>query len=371
MKALILYDRACGISINSRRRRCWQLIGLKGDNEIKKEKQRFVRFFASVYTVGHGWTGALGTGRLDQEISGHFDEEEDLHENAQSGTLPIKIYDGTIKSCSVGWAHTGIVVEPGYEYDDNYATMTNHNQYAGTVSSVAQYNNEHDLTLRAKRQNHVLVTGRAQDFQNLFRLQRLPKFARDYAVKQALQTARAQTDIDLPLFDFTRVISYFTDLMNVTSKDDWDAARRLSSLANFTRVDEMYIECKFYDDDPTKDMATTPLLSSGTEDDAADDKDEPIEVFCSAGVTTILMKSGCLYSMGVNIYGQCGVGYTSNNVWFPERVPGLSTEPAPPLRTMLQQSYPITSVALGLQRKCFFAVMFTAFCDLMLCCNRF
>ena len=33
----------------------------------------------AVYSVGEGWTGALGTGHLDLHVPGHFDDE--LHED--------------------------------------------------------------------------------------------------------------------------------------------------------------------------------------------------------------------------------------------------------------------------------------------------
>ena len=47
----------------------------------------------------------------------------------------------------------------------------------------------------------------------------------------------------------------------------------------------------------------------------------------SAGLTAIIGRTnGTLYTFGVNTYGQCGVGESSNTIWSPQYVMGLSSE---------------------------------------------
>jgi hypothetical protein len=50
----------------------------------------------------------------------------------------------------------------------------------------------------------------------------------------------------------------------------------------------------------------------------------------------------------LNDFGQCGVGYSSNNVWRPTKVTGLSTEFSYGPRELLIQSNPIVQVSMGL-----------------------
>ena len=63
-----------------------------------------------------------------------------------------------------------------------------------------------------------------------------------------------------------------------------------------------------------------------------------------------MTADGVVYAFGLNGMGQCGFGHTSNNVWKPKSVTGLSSEFATGKRVDLPQSYPIQQTALGLQR---------------------
>ena len=48
-------------------------------------------------------------------------------------------------------------------------------------------------------------------------------------------------------------------------------------------------------------------------------------VSCGGGLTVVLAQSGRVYCMGLNDYGQCGVGKPSDHVWdFKEAVQGPS-----------------------------------------------
>ena len=70
----------------------------------------------------------------------------------------------------------------------------------------------------------------------------------------------------------------------------------------------------------------------------------------SAGFSTVLGASGTIYSFGVNSRGQCGVGTTSNNIWTPQPVVGLSTASKSKTSSkVIEQEDPIASISLGLQ----------------------
>jgi hypothetical protein len=240
----------------------------------------------TVYGIGEGWTGALGTGRLDQVIEGHNDE---LTDNAEH---PVEMYSTgfSVISCSVGWGHTALIV--------------------------------HDSTTTTKNEkNKLLVTGRPHDFQALLRLRRLPSWLRDYIVERTYTTTRlSKGNKSLHPVDLIgRILSFLSDQF-IADVEDWETAAMHSFLKSFTE------------------------LSIPTDD-------SPVSVRCSAGLSAVLSESGKLYTFGLNGHGQCGLGYQSTNVWKPGSVTGLSTEFATGKRSELEQSHPIVSVALGLQRE--------------------
>lgn len=277
----------------------------------------------AVYAVGEGWTGALGTGRLDDSIPGHFDDEEGGFEYAYAGNeqqqpqqqhpSPYCMYDGPVLACSVGWAHTVIITAPSSDNDDDAST------------------------------SKLLVTGRPHDFAALLRLNRLPKFMRDYSVRRTADNCLTGDDpsrqkhylgiID-PGFWVGILTTWLIKTFQNNDKDDknasndpraseqehWEMARRYSSLTKLTEI----------------------KLPAG---------DSPVQVACSAGWTACLGASGKVYTFGLNNFGQCGVGYSSNNVWEPTAVTGLSTEHSfgESPRHELAQTFPMKAVATGLQ----------------------
>ena len=113
-----------------------------------------------------------------------------------------------------------------------------------------------------------------------------------------------------------RAVTYLAGVFQAGGGDqDWEAAREQSSLIVPTAID-------------------LPA-------DAA-------QVSCSAGFTAVTTADGAVYAFGLNGMGQCGVGHTSNNVWKPTPVTGLSGEFAPGKRVDVPQSHPIQQTALGL-----------------------
>ena len=202
----------------------------------------------AVYAMGEGWTGALGTGSLDQIIPGHEDEE--------SSEAPVLVYPGPVKSVAAGWGHSAVV------------------------------------TLEGK----LLVCGRPHDFSTLLRLKRMPVMLRQFALARSLKTNETEDTLS------GRFISW------MVGSDDgpdgpWKDARRNSILQEYCVVE-------------------MPEKASS--------------VVASAGLTAVLTETGRLYTFGLNHYGQCGIGKSSNNVWTPEPV-------------LFAKEVFITSVALGLQ----------------------
>lgn len=247
---------------------------------------RTTRNFA-VYAVGDGWTGALGTGRFDQHVVGHDDDDE-YTTDYDDQALPVKIYDAPVHAVSTGWGHTAIIPAD---------------------------------------QSAVLIAGRPHDFSALLRLHRLPPVLRDYMIQQTLAglpstTSGASAD-NLrmhPAALVGRFVTWLSEIFQTPQQErEWAIGARFSILPTFTPLE-------------------------------LPDSDTPVSVKCSAGLTAIVGASGKLYTFGLNGFGQCGVGRTSNNVWQPTAVTGLSKEfAAQGPRSEMPQSHPIQSVAVGLQ----------------------
>lgn len=239
----------------------------------------------AVYAVGEGWTGALGIGSFSEDVPGHYDDEEESF--ATQNLKPM--YTGKVHSVAAGWGHTAVITQ--------------------------------DLEL--------LLTGRPHDFSALLRLKRLPKMIRDYSVRQTVEStaldspAMKKESRGIDLFNPTEMVgSLVTWLSDSLSPDtkDWETARSQSILSALTSVEV-----------------------------AEGNVHQPVAVACSAGFSAFITKEGHLYAFGLNGYGQCGSGYTVNNIWHPTRVTGLSSDFANVPRAQMEQSFPITQVELGLQ----------------------
>lgn len=287
-------------SIVSNRKRCWNTIGTFGFT------QHFVRTFATVYGVGEEWTGALGTGRLDECIIGHFDEEEGLE--SLSGTLPTKIYEGNVAACSVGWGHTALIT-----------TATNDED--------------------SRNCSQILMTGRPHEFSELLRIYRLPKLIRDYAARQTMKSASSGPYADEYSLNPADLVGRFVGMLSdsvTPGVENWEKARGQSAMAVFTPIE--------------------PFLDNSNEDGSesntnGDTNEGIVDVVCSAGFSAFRSNKGSIYSFGLNGYGQCGIGFSSSNVWTPAKVRGLSSENVDYPREYLKQTFPVAKASLGLQRK--------------------
>ncbi|CAB9497614.1 regulator of chromosome condensation [Seminavis robusta] len=234
----------------------------------------------SVYAMGHGWTGALGTGRFDDHIKGHDDEEDP--------DPPTLLYKGDVLSAAAGWGHTALV------------------------------------TNESNGRQRLLMCGRPHDLQAILRLNRFPAWLRHKAVHYSHSYKEDERSI------------------NVTAL----AGRFIQWALN--EQTQRQIE-----QDPTMrlwELAKTYSILSELEEVEMPNYDAPLSVVASAGLTAVLGQvGGTLYTMGLNNRGQCGIGYSSNNVWVPQQVMGLSDDYATHGREYLYQAFPVSQVALGLQ----------------------
>lgn len=169
---------------------------VRGARSVDRQLQQ-QRSFA-VFAVGEGWTGALGTGRFDETIAGH-DDEEDVTD------VPVLLYNGKepVSSLSLGWGHTALIVN-----------------------------------------QQLLLTGRPHDFSSLLRLRRLPRWMRIYSAQQTFRSSRDDLVGQASGYDPTslvgRVISWLmqegASSDYVSAQSDWDAARQLSFLPSLTEL---------------------------------------------------------------------------------------------------------------------------------------
>mmetsp|Transcript_30589 Transcript_30589/g.46325 ORF Transcript_30589/g.46325 Transcript_30589/m.46325 type:complete len:481 (+) Transcript_30589:152-1594(+) len=146
------------------------------------------RFFA-VYTIGDGWTGALGTGSLDSFAAGHHDEDEP--------DKPFLIYDGPVNAASAGWGHTAFTSN-----------------------------------------GSLFVSGRTHDLTTLLRLRRLPSFLRMYAVNSIIKKHREDADDEMN--NSTSISD--TIISMLIQKDEerekgWKLEKQLSVTSSPTKVD--------------------------------------------------------------------------------------------------------------------------------------
>jgi Regulator of chromosome condensation (RCC1) repeat len=322
-----------------------------------------------VYAMGEGWTGALGTGRFDQIIPGHLDDDD--HDGQELNPLVV-LFDSSanstndplqqqkLLSCAVGWGHTALLVE----------SKISHSIDGGTLNGVQQQQNSNVPALSPEgfsTSTQLMLTGRPHEFASLLRLKRMPLRMRRYVTNVTYRTIlRAKITEKMieendpnkdviglnPIDIVGHTLTYLSELFgDPKTKQNWSVARDQSFLLEPTKVPLPF---------NTSSSTDTPSSALQVQTDLCDldptepiPNDIPVHVTCSAGITAVTTALGCVYTFGLNGIGQCGIGNPSNNVWEPKRVTGLSREfCATGYRaTGLPQSYPIQQTVLGLQRK--------------------
>jgi Regulator of chromosome condensation (RCC1) repeat len=324
-----------------------------------------------VYAMGEGWTGALGTGRLDQRVPGHLDDDDD-DPNEQGLNPPVVLFDSSVSnmqnplqqqrllSCAVGWGHTALLVESKIPHSVSNEML---NGVQHQLNSNVPALSPEDFTTSTQ----LLVTGRPHEFASLLRLKRMPQAMRQYVTDMTYRTIlRAKITEKMieendpnknviglnPIDIIGRMLTYLSkEFGDPKTNPNWSVARDQSFLLEPTKVPLPFNSSSSSTDTPSSALQVqTELWDLDPTEPIPNDI--PVHVTCSAGITAFTTTMGCVYTFGLNAIGQCGIGKTSNNVWEPSRVTGLSREfCARGYRaTDLPQSYPIQQTALGLQR---------------------
>jgi hypothetical protein len=199
-----------------------------------------------VYAVGEGWTGALGTGRIDQMVLGHNDDDNDPYDasyrrnttpsttgseqqraswwtifSTKPSTTPVILYDTSSSlsssssegksndttskrfvSCAVGWGHTALIIEESTmknhnsnnhrtdAMDKNIPTGTSNNSEDGVKWVPTQQPTPTQTTPNSTTNTQLLLTGRPHEFASLLRLQRLPRTIRNWMTYHTYNTIR-------------------------------------------------------------------------------------------------------------------------------------------------------------------------------------
>eukprot|EP00934_Nitzschia_sp_Nitz4_P008969 Nitzschia sp. Nitz4//scaffold255_size41878//27289//28665//NITZ4_007408-RA/size41878-processed-gene-0.64-mRNA-1//-1//CDS//3329544380//8959//frame0 len=224
----------------------------------------------AVYAVGEGWTGALTREHILDTIPGHYDE--DTSGMDASVKSPVLIYPhDNVKSVKAGWGFSAIL----------------------------------------DTQGQVQLVGRPQDLINLFRMNRMPSW-----VRRSISQHVDPTETTMVGSAISSLIGFAT---GGDEKDEWEAARQLSLLHDWTPVDISKLGDSFME-----------------------------QIDTSAGFLGMVGKTGTLYTMGVNNRGQCGTGKVTNNVWTPEAIQGIAA-PGKQIHAQSEQEEPVVQVSLGFQ----------------------
>ena len=257
------------------------------DSSSNKKEERLR---CEVLAMGENWTGAFGTGQLDQAIRGHDDEVDHV-------PAPFSVFEGDLA------AHRGTSF---MDYDDNMDDEPNTGQGTRNRSMTPTHG---DLPSVSAGWGHsaicagdqLLLAGQPHDWFKLLRYKRLPSFLARLATQfegipkttfgQALSSLmRQQTDnekLEKSLLPVPAPENVPMEIQKVdATRQQWHLAEYFSFMNQWTDV---------------------PL------------PEPPLKVQCSAGLSAVLGVSGRLYSFGQNHWGQCGTGIiTCSNLWAPE-----------------------------------------------------
>jgi alpha-tubulin suppressor-like RCC1 family protein len=250
----------------------------------------------AIYAVGEGWTGALTREHILKTISGQHDEEATNYDksNEKTSNLPVVIYPyDDIQQATAGWG----------------------------VSAFLD------------TQGSFRIVGRPHDLVSLLRMNRMPPWLQRWINRNH------DTSLTTPVGSMiSNLIGWATGSLSdiPEEKETWRIAEKFSLLDDWTKVDN------------------NSMNKLGSKGGKADTRIK--QVACGPGFLAFVEESGALYTMGVNNRGQCGTGTTSNNIWIPEPVRGLSMTTLPigggdkiSDKIASEQDQPIVQVALGFQ----------------------
>jgi len=261
----------------------------------------------AIYAVGDGWTGALTRQHIMDTIPGHYDEE---------ATTVAEESDGSSSPSSPSSYQQPVLL---YPHDD-----------------VRQATVGWGISAFLDTRGSFKIVGRPHDLISLLRMNRMPPWLQRWINRN--HDTSATTPVGKMI---SGLIEWGTGNLsdNPEEKETWKIAEKFSLLDDWT---EVYVG---------NNLGKNSTQSSGSRTDT-----RIKQVACGPGFLAFIGESGSLYTMGVNNRGQCGTGTTSNNVWTPESVRGLSTTSLPigggdtiSDKIASEQDQPIVQVALGFQ----------------------
>lgn len=174
-------------------------------------------------------------------------------------------------------------------------------------------------------------------FQTLLRLKRLPSFARRRIVANSLNYTDANGNSTKDHNTFMgRLLNAFMTSGQKVQDTSFISATNDEILPSFIHIEL-----------PDGEI---PAISNGYEGNQGTQNNS---LAASAGVTAVISESGKLFTFGLNLRGQCGVGQDRNNhVWEPTAVTGLiprGENAAYSENACAEQMYAMKTVCLGLQ----------------------
>lgn len=321
----------------------------------------------AIYALGEGWTGALGNGTLDLT-------SPDYGKTLTKMNFFCSEEGEEVEDIATGWGHTAII------------SSTSSTTGVGT-----------------KRRRRLYICGRPHEFRTILRLKRLPGIVRKMACALSWQHTYNSATMDEELNPYLPQPSGEGSISSSSSSSDETASTNsifrqslalLNRLGREQQIMPHQSQSKATSTEPHQEQqrpfhpaAKLNILLSPTEipipslasdevygiqnplpsSEMQQQQQQQHAIAASAGFTAVICPDGRLYTFGLNPYGQCGVGYESNNVWTCTPVVGLTTQSSEdddnitvtisgnmvaetsPRSKLTQQQYPIVSVALGLQ----------------------
>lgn len=266
------------------------------------------RSFA-IYGVGEGWTGALTREHILKTIPGQYDEEV-----VEDAIGPDTTNTDDRNEKSPGWFSPSSSSRPVliYPHDDV--------QHAAVGWGVSAFLNT---------QGDLQIVGRPHDLVSLLRMNRMPRLLQRWINRN--HDTSAATPVGSMI---SNLIGWATGNLGgdaAADKETWKIAEKFSLLDDWTKVD-----------------ITSKRIGNDT---------RIKQVACGPGFLAVIAECGSLYTMGVNNRGQCGTGTTTNNIWTPQPVRGLSMTSASigggdkaSDERAAEQDQPIVQVSLGFQQ---------------------
>ena len=253
----------------------------EGSNE---QEEGQIELRCNVFAMGENWTGAFGTGKLDQVVRGHLDETDDVAAplSVFDGTLTASVDESSMDSVSPSYTSSALVDLPSISAGWGHSAIC-----AGDQLLLAGQPHDWYKLLRYKRIPPFLakLATRFEAIPKTTIGQALSRIMRNENERENFEKQINQEMLPVPLAQARENVPMEVQKVDDT-RDRWHLAEYYSFMYDWTNM---------------------PL------------PEPPVKVQCSAGLSGVLGISGRLYGFGQNHWGQCGTGIlTASNIWVPE-----------------------------------------------------